>query len=550
MPTTFLMVSADTGLQYEISEALGPSARINLVAPYADAAAKSELMEDSTEAVLILDAQIPRRPNAPPDRREQSVLWLLQELRKSGISIPALVITSRPLGVTELDEYCTPENRAIALPQHRLQPATVQGFIDMLVSPADGRRAKWDVIELDVKRTSVTCFLGNRHGNMIEWAEASTRIYSAAQVLANAYAKPPFKPGWARQIHDDGALLFRELVIATLGPGLFSHLEFAAGGLGNLAFRFRVEDASLYCAPFEATVRLSGQPTVGTEHDFTQNPFVLVNAPIARRMKVVNLRVAPREVKELRAARVLFVRSQVGENPVGATGRDIVAVQERDQETGGSRTSRVEFRRLENIDRELSDLRVLQASDSTIFSLDEVDLSASRDGRGAEVVLMEKLKLNSYDVVHFAGHSLTTRDGLTLLVVPGELPGEAKGMSVHTFAEGAAAAGTRLVYLSSCQGSSANAVANLGQRNIPHVIGFRWDVDDKRAADFAKYFYSELFGKNLSTICGAFRTACRGVYEPMDVEASSIWASPILASYSDNWPAQCILESTERECHV
>ena len=385
---------------------------------------------------------------------------------------------------------------------------------------------------------------------MIEWAEASTRMYSAAHQLAIEYATPRFRPGWARRIHDHGALLFRELIVATLGPGLFSHLESSAGGLRNLAFRFRVEDASLYCAPFEATVRLSGLPPMGTEDDFTQNPFVLINAPIARRIKVANLYVATKSQQELRAAKILFIRSQVGENPSGRTGWDIARVPERDPETGRFRLSDFEFRRLENIDRELNDLKALAAKDCTIFNLEVLDLSAFADPRGAEALIVEKLTLNQYDVVHFAGHSLTTRDGLTLLVLPGGKPGQAEGMSVHTFAEGAAAAGARLVYLSSCQGSSANAVANLAQRDIAHVIGFRWDVDDERAADFARHFYSDLFGRQSSSICNAFRTACRGVYEPKHVEASSIWASPILACNSGNWAAQSIRKPVDMEAHV
>ena len=101
--------------------------------------------------------------------------------------------------------------------------------------------------------------------------------YSSVPSLAFAYVKPDFKQGWARKIHADGALLFRELVISALGPGLFSHLERAAGGLENLAFRFCVDDPLLHTAPFEATVRLSGQPFSGTEDDFNQSPFVLVN---------------------------------------------------------------------------------------------------------------------------------------------------------------------------------------------------------------------------------------------------------------------------------
>jgi hypothetical protein len=238
----------------------------------------------------------------------------------------------------------------------------------------------------------------------------------------------------------------------------------------------------------------------------------------------------------------LFIRSQVGENPAGTTVSDTVAVAERDHPTSRTRIKQIEFRKLENIDRELRELKQLEeAHNFQVFLLTVLDLSQERDPAGAETVLMRTLKNNRFDVVHFAGHSVTTKDGLTLLVLPGEHPGEAEGVAVETFATGAAAAGARLVYFSSCEGSSANTVASLGQRNVPYVLGFRWDVEDDRAADFAKLFYAELFGSRSATICGAFRAACRGLYQPKLVESSPIWASPILASRTDDWMMQRIL---------
>jgi hypothetical protein len=192
MAVSFLLASADSGLQFQIKEALGTAARVDLVAVNAEAAIRNDILAASSEAILILDAQIPRAANLPPDREEKAALWLLQELRGRGIRLPALVITSRPLGITELDEYCTPENQAIALPQRRLQSSVVQGFMDMLLLPPGAPKPTWDVIELDVKRTSIKCFIGNRNGTMIDWAETSTRSYSAVHRLSIAYAKPDF----------------------------------------------------------------------------------------------------------------------------------------------------------------------------------------------------------------------------------------------------------------------------------------------------------------------------------------------------------------------
>jgi CHAT domain-containing protein len=144
-------------------------------------------------------------------------------------------------------------------------------------------------------------------------------------------------------------------------------------------------------------------------------------------------------------------------------------------------------------------------------------------------------------VIHFAGHSLITLDNLTLLMLPGRRPGEAEAMMVEVFADLASGAGARLVYLSSCQSSSANTVASLAQRDVPCVLGFRWEVADDGAADFAELFYGGLF-TGRQTICAAFRAACHGVYKPPPaIEESSAWVSPILASHSDNWITQRVL---------
>jgi hypothetical protein len=538
MPLSCLLISANPGLQILIREALGVASHLELIADNAGAALNEISRYGGSEAILVLDAQVPRTAGQPIDQEEKAALWLLQELGAG--RPPALVITSRSMGITEIDEYCNPENRAIALPRRHIEASIVAGFIRMLSDPPPPRRPTWEVIEVEVRRTAAICFIGGRYcGSAIKWAETASNNYFPVQMLAFEYAKPDFKQGWARRIHNDGALLFRELVISTLGLGLFSHLERAAGGLENLAFRFRVDDPTLYSAPFEATVRLSGQPVSGTLDDFNQNPFVLVNAPIARRMKGINLRAAPS--REEGPVRLLFIRSQVGEHPERVTGSDTVRVPEIDSATGRTYIKQMDFRKLENIDRELEDLRALEAHDPKPFDLEEFDLSQNRDPAGAETALKRKLAAGHFDVVHFAGHSLTTKDALTLLVLPGQYPGEAEGMAVQIFAQFVAATGVRLVYFSSCQGSSANTVASLGQRNVPNVLGFRWDVEDERAADFAKLFYAELFGPPRATICNAFRAACRGVYLPECVESSRIWASPILATQSDNWMAQSVL---------
>jgi hypothetical protein len=52
---------------------------------------------------------------------------------------------------------------------------------------------------------------------------------------------------------------------------------------------------------------------------------------------------------------------------------------------------------------------------------------------------------------------------------------------------------TRLVYMSSCRGSSQDFVFNLCKQAIPAVTGFRWDIEDASADKHSRRFYEELF---------------------------------------------------------
>jgi hypothetical protein len=538
-------VLADMQLAVLINRALEGKRRLDIVAMDTKSVVEgSDITDAATKknAILFLDAQVPQMPGLAPDKEEKAALSLLRTLRANAIDIPAVVITPRSIATmatSELADYCNPGKRAILIPFEQLKATMLEGFVAMLHDPP---APTWDVIEVEVTHQLAKCFIGRRAGKMIEWGQAPTPMRLARR-LALEYTKPEFKQGWVRRMHTDGALLFNELVMSTLGRGFFAHLERAAGGLERLAFRFRIDDTTLYSAPFEAAVRESELPLCGNEDDFNQHPFVLVNAPIARRLKSLNLRASPTETSVPHPARLLFIRSQVGEESNDETGIDTLAVEEVDQEAGRIRIKRVMFRMLENIDLELKHIQDLEErlkGLSAPFSMKVLDLSQDWGSKEAETVLLEELR-NPYDIIHFAGHSFTTKGALTLLVLPSERQGEAVGMDVQSFANGVATAGARLVYLSSCQGSSANSVASLGQRGVPHVLGFRWDVEDRRAARFAELFYSDLFERGSGTISGAFQAACHQIYQPKSVEASAIWASPILASSSDNWMDQRVL---------
>jgi CHAT domain len=537
MQRIFLVAVADLNLnlhfQFEsaVSEFFGSGAHVKLVARDAEGAlkafAKAKIASEHT--CLVVDANLPSGAKATPHQNGVPALELLEKLRRQGKNTSTIVITPRAMGIPEIDVYCSPDNQAIALPQDLLDnPAAVGAFVKMLGKAPE---ATWNGIEIEIEPSSARCFLRLIDGDKIEWRSGPSNV-DVLRLMAKQYKTNRFDTGWAQQLHTIGSTLFVTLVSQLFGSGFFAHLERAVGGLSGLAFRFHVSEPNLFGTPFEAMVRLSGVGGDGPLDEFRQNPFMLLYAPITRRICVNPISPAPIKKKGKRTLpRVLFIRAQPGEHPA-SPGQDLLAMKKL-----GGEIQVLEFKKLDNIDRERE---MLCSHHGKHVDLEELNLTATRGKKSAAESIAEKLSKERFDIVHFAGHSITTSDGLTYLILPGMQPGEAEQLVAESFAKLASKGGTRLVYLSSCQGSSANSVATLAQRDVPCVLGFRWDVEDAEAADFATTFYEGLFEKGLS-ICKAFRDACFGGYKPADIETSHIWVSPILASQSENWIEQRVL---------
>jgi len=509
----------------------GKAGRVK-IGPTSAATALKQMAAWSKETVLVLDAELPSTASGQPDKAEyKPALEILNKrpLSDDGRPVPpAIVIVPRTIPMSEIDNYCNWENRAIALPLNHLSDGNVlKAFVTMLSSlPA------WTVVELDVDSRYAHCQFKGVDGQPIVWGSASLENYVSPRELADQFANFQLSPGWAKQLHDAGKQVFSSLLLPVIGAGLFSHLEHSAGGLGKLAFRFRVDQPELYTAPFEATVRRSRQDAANFANQLTYHPFMLLHAPITRRAHFNPKRsvaLTPRPEQP----RMLFIRAQPGEHPGAETESDLLMLESTDPNTRATKKVQRQFDRLKNIDQERDLLEQLHG-----VTIEKLDLSVGRGKAKASKTLENFLKGKSFDVIHFAGHSLTW-EGFTMLVLPGEESGQAEAMAAETFASLASKAGARLVYLSSCEGSSASAVTAFAQYDIPCVLGFRWVVNDASAANFAKAFYEALF-HDRKTICLALREACSGAYKPEKVESSAIWASPILASQWDDWSTRAL----------
>lgn len=131
-----------------------------------------------------------------------------------------------------------------------------------------------------------------------------------------------------------------------------------------------------------------------------------------------------------------------------------------------------------------------------------------------------------WHLIHFAGHSyLDPQDGKSYLVVPGKEPVR---IAVEEFAHWAR--GARLIYVSSCGGSENQVILDLAANGIPAVLGFRWDIEDDRAAEHARIFYRELLTER-RPIDQAFLEARKELNRRYQTDR--IWAAPILLLQDD-----------------
>jgi hypothetical protein len=131
--------------------------------------------------------------------------------------------------------------------------------------------------------------------------------------------------------------------------------------------------------------------------------------------------------------------------------------------------------------------------DHTLQQLEYVGNSA--EGRLSRLRLFDKLESCNWSIVHFAGHSFAKEDGNKesrgYLFVGG--PDEPEAIDIEEIAP--LLRNTTMVYLSSCDSTSAAFAFELARHGVPIVICFRWKVDDTFAALHAHLFYRYLFAE-------------------------------------------------------
>jgi hypothetical protein len=305
-------------------------------------------------------------------------------------------------------------------------------------------------------------------------------------------------PDWEEQLQDIGEVLVKQIFHNNRAvDNTFAALKEKVGGIENFSIRFHV-DKAIHPLILEAIL----------DPDYEdKNEYWMLKAPICRRISVRQQSNMPLyEDEETRSGRskinCLVIESDVGD----------AYVEEVD----------VALLPLENVSREVEWLlNELQENrdDYAIGRIEHVP-KAECSKKRLEALLTGA---EQWHLVHFAGHSYyDQKHGGGYVFFPGQEQVEA--LSIDMFSQWLRQAKTRFVYMSSCHSSNEDFVYKLVTNQVPSTVGYRWDIDDDKAADHAEIFYSSLFRER------SLEKAFLKTFQEMRQRYKEhiIWAAPLL----------------------
>jgi hypothetical protein len=126
-----------------------------------------------------------------------------------------------------------------------------------------------------------------------------------------------------------------------------------------------------------------------------------------------------------------------------------------------------------------------------------------------------------WDIIHYVGHTEHVGNQ-GYFILPGEVAGSCFPVGVEELAP--FLANSRFLYLSSCQSSSSGFIVRLAEHGVTCVLGFRVQVPDATATDYAERFYTEFF--RTQSVEEAFTETRRHFHK--EIPKSRIWACALL----------------------
>jgi hypothetical protein len=137
--------------------------------------------------------------------------------------------------------------------------------------------------------------------------------------------------------------------------------------------------------------------------------------------------------------------------------------------------------------------------------------------------LQDKLA-EQWDLVHFIGHGLVENQKAELVLAT---QGTVVRQDFAAFA--AQLTDTRFLFLSCCRGGSTGFLSQAARQMVPTTLGYRWEVDDGQAREFAMDFYAALFDparRSFQSVEYAFVEARSAAFRRQ--ANGAVWAAPVL----------------------
>lgn len=473
----------------------------------------------ASPALIILDAMVRGEDLGNPGNGTEGVA-LLDWLADNKPQIPVVVLTATRVEGLELRLIGRDNIATLSITQDDFN-ADFAKVMASLAAPAGPSRRR---ITVEVGDYDARYYIMDGYHEQKNDSYSYTNAPQISDLIGKVELFSPWTEGilsgtWQDDIRTFGNEVFTSLIAGTIGPHILKRMkgqrENGDQSPVDVELRFDIqvkpdETAKLFGLPFELA-----KPPEDLDN------YLCTRVPMARRIQFLDSgrawmhghNVTP--VPHGRPLKLLFVNASFKGSVVlthERTGRDY---------------RYPNLNRLENTLDEWKAVQEFSTEDHGKLLEEPVLL-----GGGPNRVLGDKLVQQvertlvggDFDILHFAGHSITMKDnGGTFLIFPSK-NGEGIGVSVREVAEWVREGGCRLVAFSSCSSSSLRTAIETMRSGAEGVIGFRWDVNDRACVDYFRRFYSAYLPGDRS-ICEAYCYACHKA--SISKRGLPIWASAV-----------------------
>ncbi|MFC1604290.1 CHAT domain-containing protein [Planctomycetota bacterium] len=284
--------------------------------------------------------------------------------------------------------------------------------------------------------------------------------------LRNRSDNISFVPNWEKELHGIGYELYTQFSQSSDFEADMTDAINRCGGPENVRICF-VLDKEVNPVVVEALLD-------------RRDKYYMLCSPIYRTIPIDMLRTP------------LFKDSETRDNPINCliieadTSGTVLDIKD-------SQGKELKLEHLENVSVESKKIRKYLNKNKAEFTIGKIGYLTDSSRKKSYLDKLENtLKDGPWHIVHFAGHSYYDKANDTgYIFIPGPTGPEA--VKAEEFALKLRKAYTRFLYLSSCKSSGADFVYELAEKQVPSVLGFRWDIKDDEAAEHATLFYENMF---------------------------------------------------------